>query len=124
MERYFGRVTGNTGVSPGPSRCTEIGSSALSVQLQTTSSKLSAPKVRKNRFQCSVTSACRAQNTPALRTHALLPKIRYAPRSGSTSCVTSGLPFDTADPIEQSDHGQAEDALPEPGTELQAKTVN
>ena len=24
-------------------------------------------------------SACRAQNTPALRTHALLPKIRYAP---------------------------------------------
>jgi hypothetical protein len=38
--------------------------------------------------------------------------------------VTSGLPLDTADPMEQSDHGQAEDALPEPGTELQAKTVN
>jgi hypothetical protein len=31
---------------------------------------------------------------------------------------------DTADPMEQSDHGQAEDALPEQGAELQAKTVN
>jgi hypothetical protein len=38
--------------------------------------------------------------------------------------VTSGLPLDTADPMEQCDHGQAEDALSEQGTELQAKTVN
>jgi hypothetical protein len=38
--------------------------------------------------------------------------------------VTSSLPLDTADPMEQSDHGQVEDALPEPGTELQAKIVN
>jgi hypothetical protein len=30
-------------------------------------------------------SACRAQNTPALRTHALLPKIRYAPLQGADS---------------------------------------
>jgi hypothetical protein len=33
-----------------------------------------------------------------------------------------GLPLDTADPTEQSDQGQAEDALPEP--EPQAMAVN
>src|SRR5258708_34725120 len=31
-------------------------------------------------------SACRAQNTPALRTHALLPRIRCAPLRGADSC--------------------------------------
>jgi hypothetical protein len=30
-------------------------------------------------------SACRAQNPPALRTHALLPRIRYAPLQGADS---------------------------------------
>src|SRR6266702_3684706 len=31
-------------------------------------------------------SACRAQSTPALRTHALLSRIRYAPLQGADSC--------------------------------------
>src|ERR1700730_11113554 len=31
-------------------------------------------------------SACRAQDTPALRTHALLPRIRCAPLQGADSC--------------------------------------
>jgi hypothetical protein len=38
--------------------------------------------------------------------------------------TTFCLSHETADAMEQSDQGQAEDALPELGTELQAKTVN
>src|ERR1700733_83110 len=36
-------------------------------------------------------SACRAQSTPALRTHALLPRIRYAPLQGADSCPKTSL---------------------------------
>jgi single-strand DNA-binding protein len=36
-------------------------------------------------------SACRAQSTPALRTHALLSKIRYAPLRGADSCPIASL---------------------------------
>ena len=36
-------------------------------------------------------SACRAQNTPALRTHALLPRIRYAPLRGADSFPIASL---------------------------------
>src|SRR5580658_3393663 len=36
-------------------------------------------------------SACRAQSTPALRTHALLSRIRYAPLPGADSCPIASL---------------------------------
>src|ERR1700721_4897819 len=59
-------------------------------------------------------SACRAQNTPALRTHALLPKIRYAPlkrcgllapgKLGSVSADSVQSPWEwvaTANPLDK-----------------------
>ena len=45
-------------------------------------------------------SACRAQSTPALRTHALLPRFRYAPLRGADSIPHSESGSPSADSIQ------------------------
>ena len=45
-------------------------------------------------------SACHAQDTPALRTHALLPRIRCAPLQGADSCPPGKLWSPSADSLQ------------------------